>query len=129
MNLVLDENNYNINNIFFYEPVKNTVMDDSKFIRIIYSDEHVILNGIYLKLDINNSDNIVKLLDRLEKDILDKYKINKNNINKNRCLKIQEQLQFLINKNSTSKSIILKISGIWETNLTIGLTYKFLSGN
>ena len=65
MNLVLDENNYNINNIFFYEPVKNTVMDDSKFIRIIYSDEHVILNGIYLKLDIDNSNNIVKLLDKL----------------------------------------------------------------
>ena len=129
MNLVLDENNYNINNIFFYEPVKNTVMDDSKFIRIIYSDEHVILNGIYLKIDVDNSDNIVKLLDRLEKDILDKYKINKNNINKNRCLKIQEQLLFLINKNSTNKSIILKISGIWETNAMIGLTYKFLSGN
>ncbi len=129
MNLVLDENNYNINNIFFYEPVKNTVMDDSKFIRIIYSDEHVILNGIYLKLDIDNSNNIVKLLDKLEKDILYKYKINKNNINKNQCIKIQEQLQFLINKNSTNKNIILKISGIWETNLVIGLTYKFLSAN
>ena len=107
MNLVLDETNYNINNIFFYEPVKNTVMDDSKFIRIIYSDEHVILNGLYLKLDIeNNNNNVLDFLDKTEREILNKYKINKNNVNKNRCIKIQEQLQFLINKNIPNKNVI-----------------------
>lgn len=128
MNLVLDETNYNINNIFFYEPVKNTVMDDSKFIRIIYSDEHVILNGLYLKLDIeNNNNNILDFLDKTEREILNKYEINKNNVNKNRCIKIQEQLQFLINKNIPNKNVIIKISGIWETNLMMGLTFKFIS--
>ena len=127
MNLVLDENNYNINNIFFYEPVKNTVMDDSKFIRIIYSDEHVILNGLYLKLDIKNNNNVLDFLDKTEREILNKYKINKNNVNKNRCIKIQEQLQFLINKNIPNKNVIIKISGIWETNLIMGLTFKFIS--
>ena len=127
MNLVLDEKNYNINNIFFYEPVKNTVMDDSKFIRIIYSDEHIILNGLYLKLDIENTNNILNFLDKTEREILNKYKINKNNVNKNQCLKIQEQLQFLINKNIPNKNIVIKISGIWETNLMIGLTFKFIS--
>ena len=127
MNLVLDETNYNINNIFFYEPVKNTVMDDSKFIRIIYSDEHVILNGLYLKLDIENNNNVLDFLDKTEREILNKYKINKNNVNKNRCIKIQEQLQFLINKNIPKKNVIIKISGIWETNLMMGLTFKFIS--
>ncbi len=127
MNLVLDETNYNINNIFFYEPVKNTVMDDSKFIRIIYSDEHVILNGLYLKLDIKNNNNVLDFLDKTEREILNKYKINKNNVNKNRCIKIQEQLQFLINKNIPNKNVIIKISGIWETNLIMGLTFKFIS--
>jgi hypothetical protein len=127
MNLVLDENNYNINNIFFYEPVKNTVMDDSKFIRIIYSDEHVILNGLYLKLDIEKKICTGNFLDKTEREILNKYKINKNNVNKNKCIKIQEQLQFFINKNISNKNIVIKISGIWETNLMIGLTYKFIS--
>ncbi|ALH23296.1 hypothetical protein ceV_390 [Chrysochromulina ericina virus CeV-01B] len=127
MNLVLDENNYNINNIFFYEPVKNTVMDDSKFIRIIYSDEHVILNGLYLKLDIEKKICMGNFLDKTEREILNKYKINKNNVNKNKCIKIQEQLQFFINKNILNKNIVIKISGIWETNLMIGLTYKFMS--
>ena len=49
MNLVLERENFVFNNIFFYESVKNTVMDDSSFIRIIYSNEDMILNGIYFK--------------------------------------------------------------------------------
>jgi len=131
MNLVLDETNYNINNIFFYEPVKNTIMDDSKFIRIIYSDEHVILNGLYLKIDIENNSNVLNFLDKTERKILNMYKINKNNVNKNQCIKIQEQIQILINKNILNKNIlnkniIIKISGIWETNLMMGLTFKLI---
>lgn len=126
MNLVLDEKNYNINNVFFYEPVKNTVMDDSKFIRIIYSDEHVILNGLYLKLDIENNNSVLNFLDKIEREILNKYKINKNNLNKNQCKKINEQFQFLVNKNISNKNTVIKISGIWETNLMIGLTFKFI---
>lgn len=125
MNLVLDKNNYDVNNVFFYEPVKNTVMDDSKFIRIIYSDEHIILNGLYLKLEKNSKD-ISKILEIIEKDILNKYIISKNNLNKNKCNKIKEQLTFLQSKN-VDTNLILKISGIWETNMSIGLTYKFIS--
>lgn len=126
MNLVLDKNNYNINNVYFYEPVKNTVMDDSKFIRIIYSDELVILNGLYLKLDMNDK-NISKFLEIVEKNILNKYSVNKNVIYKNKSIKIKEQLLFLLGKNNLDSKFLLKISGIWETNLTIGLTYKFIS--
>ena len=128
MNLVLDENNYNINNIFFYEPVKNTVMDDSKFIRIIYSDEFVILNGLYLKIDISNK-NTSNYLEQVERDILSKFTLNKNIVNKNKSIKIKDQLLFLLGKNNLDSKFLLKISGIWETNLTIGLTYKFISIN
>ena len=128
MNLVLDENNYNINNIFFYEAVKNTVMDDSKFIRIIYSDEFVILNGLYLKINISNK-NTPNYLEQLERDILSKFTLNKNIVNKNKSIKIKDQLLFLLGKNNLDSKFLLKISGIWETNLTIGLTYKFISIN
>ena len=128
MNLVLDENNYNINNIFFYEPVKNTVMDDSKFIRIIYSDEFVILNGLYLKINISNK-NTPNYLEQVERDILSKFTLNKNIVNKNKSIKIKDQLLFLLGKNNLDSKFLLKISGIWETNLTIGLTYKFISIN
>ena len=46
MNLVLDSDKYSINNIYFNESVKNTIMNDSNFIRILYSNKEFILNGI-----------------------------------------------------------------------------------
>ena len=67
MNLVLDYKKYNVNNIFFYDPVKNTVMDDSKFIRIIYSDVNIILNGLYLKIiKLDNLDEILNDVNLIE---------------------------------------------------------------
>lgn len=122
MNLLLDSNNYNVNNLFFYEPVKNTVIDESKFIRIIYSDENIILNGLYLKIDIknNNTESILEYINNIENDILLKYSKLKIKI-----VKLKEQLQYFIKKN-TLNNIILKLSGIWETNNMIGLTYKFI---
>ena len=49
MNLVLEQQTFEKNNIFFQDAVKNTVMNDSNFIRIIYSNKEIILNGIYIK--------------------------------------------------------------------------------
>ena len=94
MNLALDYNNYNVNNVFFYEPVKNTVMEDSKFIRIIYSDELIILNGLYLK--IKRHENVDKLLKNIE--LFEKTVLNKYNNNKIKTTKIKEQLQYIIKK-------------------------------
>ena len=127
MNLVLEKEDYNSDYLFFYDPVKNTVMDDSYFIRIIYSNEDLILNGVYLKieLDKNTQYNVLNFLDQLEKQILSKY----NNM-KIFSKKLREQLIFLLKKNQPIDDKIiqysLKISGIWETNSTIGLTFKFM---
>ena len=123
MNLVLDNNNYNINNIYYYDPVKNTVMEESKFIRIIYSDENIILNGIYLKLEINNNAIDTIAIQKIENDILHKYNSKKIISNK-----LYDQIQYCIKKYNNS-IIILKISGIWETDRMIGLTYKLIYDN
>ena len=130
MNLVLDYNKYNVNNVFFYEPVKNTVMDDSKFIRIIYSDALIILNGLYLKInkaDKKKTDNIDKLVKNIE--LLEKNVLNKYNSNKVKITKIKDHLQYLIKKNEKLDIFILKISGIWETEQMIGITFKFISNS
>ena len=124
MNLLLDETKYNIENVFFYEPVKNTIIHDSKFIRIIYSDENIILNCLYLKIDTNNK-YIFHYLETIEKNILNKYNLSKNNINNYKLSNIREQFIYFISKNNPEAIVILKISGIWETNITIGLNYKF----
>ncbi len=52
MNIVLTHNQFNSNNIYFNEPIQNTVMDNSRFIKLIYSNENIMLNGIFLLLNI-----------------------------------------------------------------------------
>ena len=135
MNLILDRNKYSINNIYFNECVKNTIMNDSNFIRIIYSNKDLILNGIHIKINIYKEINQIKsdnynnetliFIQDLEKDLLNKYNKQKTQNNK-----IKEQLHYLINKinnsNIITASYILKISGIWETSTNLGLTYKFI---
>ena len=127
MNLVLDINEIKYNNIFFYESVKNTVMNDSGFIRIIYSNSEIILNGIYIKIDVKDEN--IQLFDNI--DILERTILNQYNSNKLQNNKLKDQLFYNINRinriNKDNKYIyLLKISGIWETEHMIGLTYKFI---
>ena len=50
MYIVLKLEEFDINNIFFLERVKNTVMDNSNFSRVIYSNNIFTLNGIFVKI-------------------------------------------------------------------------------
>ncbi len=54
MNLVKNINQYDENNIFFCEPIKNNIMNDGTFIRILYSTHNILLNGIYLLIALND---------------------------------------------------------------------------
>ena len=42
MNLVKSINQYNEDNIYFCEPIKNNVMNEGKFIRILYSTHNLV---------------------------------------------------------------------------------------
>jgi len=48
MNLVQTIDQYNDACIFFCDPIKNNIMDEGNFIRIIYSSNRFMLNGVYL---------------------------------------------------------------------------------
>ena len=147
MNLTIDIDEFNDNNIIFMEPVKNTVMDDSNFIRILYSNSLFTLSGIFIKIKLNliNMDKyfnkfkcsfeisknkyIIDNLSLIESKILEKININK----KIPCKKIQEQLNSGNIKlftemisNTIPELFIIKISGIWETEFEYGITYKFM---
>lgn len=145
MNLVKKIEQFDINNIYFCEPIKNNIMNDGVFIRILYSTNNVVFNGIYLIISINNitsekyynkykcSFNIenhkelIEQLRKIEDGILKKIDIK----NKTPQLKIYDQIKNgnlkifneVINKDNSD--FILKISGIWETQFYYGLTYKF----
>jgi hypothetical protein len=135
------------NNLFFCEPIKNNVMNDGVFIRILYSTPNFILNGIYLNVILNditcdkyymkyrcyfnvNTDHhkyIIENLKIIEENILKNYAVKE----KFPQFKIYEQLKngnikiFTEVENKDDCSFILKISGIWETTSNYGLTFKF----
>jgi hypothetical protein len=146
MNIVKRIDQYNKNNIFFCEPIKNNVMNEGNFIRIIYSTHNIVLNGIYLLVTLNditcdkyytkyrcnfsvlNHKEIIDNIKVIEEDLLKKAEI----YEKIPQLKIYEQLKngnlkiFTDVGNKPVCSFILKISGIWETQNNYGLTYKFI---
>jgi len=149
MFLVLDINEFKLYNIFYTEKVKNTVMDNSNFSRILYSNELFTLNGIFIKFsftlnsiekifnkykcsfDNKNVDNqhIVSKLKIIENHILKRYHFD----NKVPIYRITEQLKNnylkIFNEQTHSKEneFILKIYGIWETDYEYGVTYKFIA--
>ncbi len=148
MNLVSRIEQYNDNNIIFCEPIKNNIMNDGNFIRILYSTNIMSLNGLYLLVNltdiscekyynkfkctfnISNHKDLIENLKSIEETILNKYKTNKSP-----SYKIYEQIRsgyIKVFTDAGTKSkcqFILKISGIWETQNNYGLTYKFLKIN
>ena len=146
MNLVKTTDQYDDKGIFFCDPIKNNIMTEGTFIRILYSTENLLLNGVYLLVTINDficekyynkyrcvfnptmHKELIQVLKEIEENILKKIHLN----NKTPQTKIYEQLKNgnvkIFNEvgNRTSGTFILKISGIWETQFSYGLTYKFI---
>ena len=61
MNIVKTIDQYDENYVFFCDPIKNNVMNEGSFIRIIYSTPNVVLNGVYILIT-NQIYNLVCLL-------------------------------------------------------------------
>jgi len=147
MNLVQTVEQYNLNNIYFCEPIKNNVMTNGWFIRIIYSTDMVILNGINLSIILNDI-HIEKYYNKYKcsfnvnyhKDVIENIRIIEENLLKNISIynkipqyKVYDQMKNgnikifsdNIEKINNNNLFMLKISGIWETETHYGITYKF----
>ena len=149
MNVAVDMNEFNINNVFYQKPINNTVMDDSNFIRILYSNELITINGIFIKINLkiesidayynkyrcayqeNLNREVINNIKNLESLILHNYKSSKKP-----AYKIKEQLDTMSIKIFTETNVrkvpsefILKISGLWETSTEYGITYKYTNIN
>ena len=149
MNIVKNMNQYDENNIFFCEPIKNNVIVYGSFTRILYSSDIFTMNGVYLMVPLNdiifekyyqkykcifNSHSNMKITSKIcemEFNLLQKA----GNVIKNKTpqYKIQEQfknshIKIVSDNMPTTTSVttfLLKISGIWETETQYGVTYKF----
>lgn len=152
MNLAIKINEYDINNLFFNEQNKNNV--DTNFIRFIYSSKLFSLNGISLIFEIKNlkceklfnnkykyffniheNHEIIHFIKNMEYNIVSQFSFHPFHKNKNSQLKLTDQfnkgeLKIFKNENNNIYSFfILKISGIWSSNDSFGITYKILPIN
>jgi len=129
-------------------PKKNTIMN-GEFTKLLFSRNNITMNGIYLYIPfkvhdvtennhirylITNNHQNIKLkqdLQTVEDQLLKNY-MNYNHIKKKCEYVLANQLisnQIRVYRNNdkhTHDKYVIKISGIWETRDTIGLTYKIL---
>tara|TARA_B100001093_G_C26569075_1_gene902136 strand:+ start:185 stop:670 length:486 start_codon:yes stop_codon:yes gene_type:complete len=157
MNVALSLNQINSQNIGLLESKTNIVMEQGKFTKINFLDDSFTMNGLYILFPIssytvdctNNRKNMkfqsnslpnsshAKDLIKLESRILDFYISNKQKeYKKSFLLKKQIESGFMkIYRENNSYLFqshfvyILKISGIWESDGEIGITYKLFESN
>ena len=124
-------------------------MDNSQFIKIVYSNQDIMMSGIFLLVELKHitkesyfkkikitydtslNKNILNRIYEIENQLLQKYNIHKkiqrkiiyDTLNNGVIKLFPNNENDLINNNN---SFILKISGIWENDTEYGLTYKLL---
>jgi hypothetical protein len=144
--LVKNIDQYNEDYVYFSEPIKNNIMNNGYFIRIIYSTSLFILNGIYINICINYT-SVDKYYNKYKcsfdmyqyRELIDKLRIIEEGLIKKIGIigklpqyKIYEQVKngnikvFSDTPDKIGNSSLLKIAGMWETETEYGLTYKFI---
>lgn len=148
MNIVCTPNEFDLSAITILKRIPNTVIDHSFFRRIVYSNADLSLNGIYIlmplkitasehyynkaKLVYGVTENveIIKQICAIESTLLAAIQPSSGAVP---IPKLREQLLsgsiriFATGAQpQTNGHIVLKISGIWETDAHYGVTFKFL---
>ena len=144
----------NLKHLYFNEPVQNSIIHDSYFIRMFYSDNDVSLTGLMLPMklsfitisksfnkniiiyDLHSNKEMISNICQLETLILEKYNNISNSSNKplkqpvyslsNQLKSGSIKLFSDIDKRKQECNIILKISGVWENLKEYGITFKFI---
>lgn len=152
--LLCKETQYNLqNNIHFLDSKTNNIMV-GEFTKLIFTNENMTLNGLYLISDLcfshekrdnesrgkqlipfqcNHLQNISVIHDfiQIERKLLDLYMEYKQ-CGKRPKFVLQQQLMnesiqlYYEPSFYRSNTTVLKISGIWETDTSYGITYKFI---
>lgn len=141
MNIIYHLNDYKKDNIFLLDTKKNMLME-GKFTKVLYSN---ILStiGIYFSINvsgyyINNSlfkidkINDLDILYKIEQDMLEFYKARFNVSKPFNCTlrdTLKSNMMKLYKTSEYGENIILKISGIWENETHVGITFKFSKVN
>ena len=108
--VVLPASEYNSAHLFFAPTVKNNLLEGGLFTRILYSNHFFSMNGIYLK------DFTRQTLKQVELDILSAF----------RTPKIKCTTLGVLPQSCWAGGKTLAVSGIWETETSVGLAFKFV---
>jgi hypothetical protein len=143
MNIILNDEDINVDHIQFLHKKNNMVMEGD-FTKIIYSDELITMNGIYLSFPIQIKsiykntaffENLPENMECIQRIIDFENKILQHYSDRHSAYQIvfsSIKKQFMTNTiklhsfHHIHNECIIKISGIWENNNTIGMTYKFI---
>ena len=146
MSLAIQLYKFDYHDVYFHKPIQNTIINESKFIRTIYSNGLFSLNNICLEIPLVINSNfrnrhyydfqvnqaVISQLCLLEDNLLKRCAI----VGKAANFKLTNQLRegylkiFTICDSSiSSQNILLKISGVWESESEYGITFKFVFGS
>jgi hypothetical protein len=152
MFLLLHPNDFYVKNIYFLEKKLNMIMDGF-FTKIVFTNSFMTMNGVFLKLAIQKSPlvqrtsyflqfdpschkELITRLSVIEKQILLYYATfygiqktpvyNLKNQLQNGSIKYYRPFYSEKTKHITGDSYYIKISGIWENQREIGITFKII---
>lgn len=143
--LTISIEQYNANNIYFYNTVRNSILENSEFMKMFYSNHVLCMTGLFIEIPCSKfdvqyvhqtntkcithivlHDDIVRVLQQIEQDVMSKsniqnrsYAYKMDSFHRN-PVKIHHPKSVPI-----SHSILVKISGVWKTTDCCGVTYKF----
>lgn len=142
--------------IILNEPIKNSAVQYNYFYKLLYSTHIVSLTSIFLLFELNNlsfendkikfdkttlNNSVFSKLIELEDHILNLIVDPKNKLYKLKEIYENQFFKFSLSddneninsynylKHLNNRTFIIKISGIWESKDSIGLTFKFIKVN
>lgn len=150
MYITTDITNFTKKNVFLHEPVKNIMKSGCEFMKIMYSNNIFVMNGVYVDISLKNveiqkrkesyrikidnihNNDLLNLISRVELDILDLLpdglcrvcSLNNDN-NKARVLKKYSDIEL---KPGTYDKLTctLRIFGVWKDSTKCGLNYQYI---
>jgi hypothetical protein len=146
----------NYESIIINEAVKNSVLQYNNFYKLIYSTNIVVLTSIFIifelthvsiendSISFNKNNHNFEVFNKLI--ALEEYLLKLLNSHKTKLYKFKEiydnkTFRFVFNEfnemlennvntiNTKNYNFVLKISGLWESKESVGLTFKFIIVN
>lgn len=139
MNLYHNIDDVDYNKIFFYKPVINKIIHYNYFYKLIYDVNIFTLNTLIINIEIDSYEIIeengkFRVQVKINQQFIEKIKNLEENILKNitkkqitlSCYKflLYNKSIFMFDKYPQKIQLSLRLSGLWETETTIGLTTK-----